>query len=223
MCGVHGGHQYVSAGVLSSGVPYTGKEVIMAQKSTPSGTHAVAYAEVLKVLVSEEESILADGKLQARAEGLSVVAKAVDAVSRRHAHKTSMKSLPKRVDELYKHLEDAVKVQEWGHMRRNIDQVLSEEHPWFAENLAILKELEAQLNDNFVTDSGVKVSQLPPNHPLMQEIRDQKQALAEMRKDSLAALDELIHFAGIEYADALEADRLVNTLWKAYKSGRERK
>ena len=195
----------------------------MSNKKPAPGTHAEAWSEVIELQESQENSLIADGKADARAEGLSVIARAVDGASRKYAHKTNMKTLPKKVSEIYKLLEDAVKVQEWGHMRQNIDQVLAEEHPWIKENLAILKELEDQLDHNHVTDAGVKISRLPPNHPLLQEIRDQKQALAEARKDSVAALDELIHFAGIEYADALEAARLVNTLWKAYKSGREKK
>ena len=195
----------------------------MAQKSTPPGTHAEAWTEVVDTLASEEDSLIAEGRAMARVEGLDVIASAVDGVSRRHAHKTTMKTLPKEVDALYKLLEDAVRVQEWGHMRQNIDQVLAEEHPWIAENLAILKGLEAQLRDNFITDSGTKISALPPNHPLVVQIRDQKLALAEARAEALTKLDELIHFAGLEYADALEADRLVNSLWKAYKGSREQK
>lgn len=195
----------------------------MSEKSTPSGTHAEAYAEVVEVLATEEESLITAAEEEARTEGLLVISRAVTAQTRKVALITGTRELKKEVEQRDDLLMRAANLRELTNMRRNIDAVLAEQHPELGKAMAELVEMENQLRSKERRIDGVLISAAPPNHPLVERIKIKKAGIASARAHALAALDELIHFKGLEDEEALEAARLENSLWKTWKSTREQK
>jgi hypothetical protein len=195
----------------------------MSDKNTPSGTHAAAYAEVVEVLATEEESLITAAEEEARAEGLLVISRAVNAQTRKVALITGTRELKKEVELRDGLLMRAANLRELTNMRRNIDAVLAEQHPELAQAMAELSEMESQLRSKERRIDGVLISAAPPNHPLVERIKIKKDGIQAARQFALAALDELIHFKGREDEPALEAARLENSLWKTWKSTREQK
>jgi hypothetical protein len=195
----------------------------MSEKSTPSGTHAEAWTEVIDVLATEEDSLIADAVAEAQSLGLAAVSRVVTAETRKVALVTGTRELKKEValrDDL---LMRASNLRVLTEMRRNIDAVLAEHHPELAVAMAELVAMENQLQAKERRVDGVLISKAPPNHPLVERIKIKKDGIQAARSSAIAALDELIHFKGLEDEEALKAARLENSLWKAWKSGREQK
>ena len=196
----------------------------MAQNnSTPQGSHAEAWAEVAELVATEEINIAAEAEAEALAEGMSVIARVVNSESRAAKLKSGMAELRKEIAERDELLKRAANLRKLTDMRKNIDAVLAAEYPWIAETQKELIELERQLRAHKREVDGVTVFAAAPNHPLVEKINIKKEAIANIRSRSLAALDELIHFKGLEDADALEIARLENDLWDVWKASRERK
>lgn len=195
----------------------------MSEKSTAPGTHAEAFAEVVEVLATQEESLIVEAEEEARAEGLMVISRAVVAQTRKVALITGTRELKKQVEQRDDLLMRAANIRELTNMRRNIDAVLAEQHPELGQAMADLTAMETQLQANERRVDGVLISKAPPNHPLVEKIRIKKAGIQAARQHALTALDELIHFRGLEDEEALEAARLENSLWKTWKSTRERK
>lgn len=194
----------------------------MSDNSTRQGSHAEAFAKAKEVLVLEEESIIATAEAEALAEGLSTVTRIVTAESRIAKLKSGMPELRKEValrDDL---LMRAANIRKLTDMRRNIDVMLAEQFPWIAKTLKELVEMENLLKTHKRVVDGITISAAPPNHPLVERIKIKKAAIANIRTRSLAALDELIHFKGLEDQDALKAARFENDLWDTFKKGLKR-
>lgn len=195
----------------------------MSEKNTAQGSHTEVWAEVVDVLSTEQESLIAEAEAEARAEGLAVISRVVTAETRRVALITGTRELRKEVDQRDDLLVRAANLRQLTDMRRNIDAVLAEQHPELATTMLELVALKNQLQAKERRVDGVLVSKAPPNHPLLERIKIKEDAITCARARALAALDELIHFKGLEDEPALKAARLENSLWKTWKSGREKK
>lgn len=195
----------------------------MSEKSTPSGSHPEAWAEVIDTLACEEESLIAAAVAEAEALGLTAISRVVTAETRKVALVTGTRELKKEVAQRDDLLMRASNLRVLTEMRRNIDAVLAEHHPELATAMAELVAMENQLQAKERRVCGVLISKAPPNHPLVERIKIKKDGIQAAKSRSIEALDELIHFKGLEDGEALEAARLENSLWKVWKSGREQK
>jgi ABC-type transporter Mla subunit MlaD len=195
----------------------------MSEKRPAQGSHAEAFAEVVEVLATQEESLIASAEEEARAEGLMVISRAVTAQTRKVALITGTRELKKAVEERDDLLMRAANLRELTNMRRNIDAVLAEQHPELGKAMAELTEMERQLRSRDRKVFGVLISAAPPNHPLVEKIKIKKEGIQAAKQFALAALDELIHFRGLEDEQALEAARLENSLWDTWKKSRKPK